>query len=116
MAKMNGRYTEKSVSEWFSGMDFDKQRTVLSALNDLHDGMKQEKISALQRQLAELQGGSSTSVGRKPKKNGAGRGNGKVKAKFRDPKTGDTWSGRGRMASWLAAKVKGGEKPEKYLA
>src|SRR5262245_50306045 len=24
-----------------------------------------------------------------------------VKAKYRDPKTNETWSGRGRMASWL---------------
>ena len=29
--------------------------------------------------------------------------------------TGETWSGRGRMAGWLAAKVKGGEKAAKYL-
>ena len=33
-----------------------------------------------------------------------------------DPKSGGTWSGRGRMASWLAEKVKAGEKVEKYLA
>jgi DNA-binding protein H-NS len=109
------RYTEKSVGEWFSGMDFDKQRSVLSALGEAHDRLKKEKINALQRQLAELEGGSVVSVGRKAT-NGVGRGNGKVKVKFRDPKTGDTWSGRGRMAGWLAAKVKGGEKADKYLA
>ena len=40
---------------------------------------------------------------------------GKVKAKYRDPKTKDTWSGRGRMASWLKSKVDAGEKVEKYL-
>ena len=26
-----------------------------------------------------------------------------VKPKYRDPVTGDTWSGRGRMASWLSS-------------
>jgi DNA-binding protein H-NS len=29
---------------------------------------------------------------------------GKVKAKYRDPRTKETWSGRGRMASWLKNK------------
>ena len=38
-----------------------------------------------------------------------------VKAKYRDGKTGDTWSGRGRMASWLKSKQDAGEKIEKYL-
>jgi DNA-binding protein H-NS len=33
---------------------------------------------------------------------------GKVKAKYRDPKTKETWSGRGRMASWLKAKQDAG--------
>jgi hypothetical protein len=40
---------------------------------------------------------------------------GKAKAKYRDPKTNETWSGRGRMASWLTSKQDVGEKIEKYL-
>ena len=49
--------------------------------------------------------------------NGAARKarRGKVKAKYRDPKTNETWSGRGRMASWLKSKQDAGEKIEKYL-
>jgi DNA-binding protein H-NS len=39
----------------------------------------------------------------------------KVKAKYRDPKTNETWSGRGRMATWLKSKHDAGEKIEKYL-
>jgi DNA-binding protein H-NS len=38
-----------------------------------------------------------------------------VKAKYRDPKTGETWSGRGRMATWLKRKQDAGEDIEKYL-
>jgi len=56
------------------------------------------------------------------KANGSGNGaalrkgrKGKVKAKYRDPKTKETWSGRGRMASWLKSKQDGGENIEKYL-
>jgi hypothetical protein len=37
-----------------------------------------------------------------------------VKAKYRDPATGDTWSGRGRMATWLKKKQEAGEDIEKY--
>src|ERR1700733_9485395 len=35
--------------------------------------------------------------------------------KYRDPATGQTWSGRGRMANWLAAKVQAGEPAEQFL-
>jgi DNA-binding protein H-NS len=37
-----------------------------------------------------------------------------VKAKYRDTATGDTWSGRGRMATWLKRKQDAGEDVEKY--
>ena len=60
----------------------------------------------------------------RPRANANGFGNGapprkgrkgKVKAKYRDPKTKETWSGRGRMANWLKSKLDAGEKIEKYL-
>jgi DNA-binding protein H-NS len=38
-----------------------------------------------------------------------------VKAKYRDPKTGETWSGRGRMATWLKRKQDAGEDIDAYL-
>ena len=38
-----------------------------------------------------------------------------VKPKYRDPVTGETWSGRGRMASWLKRKQDAGEDIDKYL-
>jgi DNA-binding protein H-NS len=37
-----------------------------------------------------------------------------VAIKFRDPATGDTWTGRGRMARWLKVKQDAGEDVEKY--
>ena len=37
-----------------------------------------------------------------------------VKAKYQDAATGDTWSGRGRMATWLKRKQDAGEDIEKY--
>ena len=38
-----------------------------------------------------------------------------VKAKYRDPSTNETWSGRGRMANWLKRKQAAGEDIHKFL-
>jgi len=38
-----------------------------------------------------------------------------VKPKYRDPATAATWSGRGRMASWLKRKQEAGEDIGKFL-
>jgi len=38
-----------------------------------------------------------------------------VKPKYRNPETNETWSGRGRMATWLKRKQDAGEDIEKYL-
>jgi H-NS histone family protein len=38
-----------------------------------------------------------------------------VKAKYRDAKTGETWSGRGRMATWLKRRQDAGEDIDDYL-
>ena len=114
MAKTNGRLTEKAVSEWFSVMDFEAQRTMLEKLNEAHDKVRQVRISALKRELVMLENGASNGHVDKPAKRA--KKEGRVAVKYRDPKSGATWSGRGRMASWLAEKVKAGEKAEKYLA
>lgn len=46
----------------------------------------------------------------------AGRETQPVAVKYRDPETGETWSGRGRMASWLADRVRAGAKLDDFLA
>ena len=114
MAKTNGRFTEKTVSEWFSVMDFQAQRNMLEKLNEAHDKVRQVRINALKRELLMLENGSSNGHIEKPAKRAKKKA--RVAVKYRDPKSGGTWSGRGRMASWLAEKVKAGEKVEKYLA
>jgi H-NS histone family len=38
-----------------------------------------------------------------------------VQPKYRDPTTNETWSGRGRMASWLKRKQEAGENIDTYL-
>jgi DNA-binding protein H-NS len=117
MGSPNGKFTEKSVTEWFSALEFDQQRSFLSTLAEAHDKIRELKRSSLMHQLSQLDGEGARKPGRPAgkarlvkKRKGA-----KAAVKYRDPKTGDTWSGRGRMASWLAAKVEAGQKAEKYL-
>jgi DNA-binding protein H-NS len=80
------------------------------------------KTNALKAELKSL--GSDYSEGRtavygrnkarKTKKGHALRGR-KVAAKYRDPNTGESWSGRGATAGWLAAHEKAGRKRDQYL-
>ena len=70
----------------------------------------QRRGPSSRQQLAALGYGAPKKRGR-PRLNANGGGNGrkgrkgKVKAKYRDPKTNETWSGRGRMASWLKSQA-----------
>src|SRR5215208_2194380 len=50
----------------------------------------------------------------KPTKKKARRGR-KVAPMYKNPKTGETWSGRGRPARWLAAAEKEGRKRAEFL-
>jgi DNA-binding protein H-NS len=45
-----------------------------------------------------------------------GRGNGRrVPPKYRNPKTGETWSGRGRTARWIVQAEKEGKSRDRFL-
>lgn len=113
MAKGNGRLSAKAVGNWFSALTFDEQGNFLGALQDLHGKVRQNKIELLKRELAVLENGSSKGHAAPTAKRGPKKGVAKIK--YRDPKSGETWSGRGRMARWLAAKVHAGDKQDKYL-
>jgi DNA-binding protein H-NS len=83
------------------------------ALNEIAGLMKEHDIS-----IAEVRAIASG----RAKRRANGRGNGastlrgrKVKPMYKNPKTGETWSGRGRTAGWLAALEKAGRKREQFL-
>ncbi len=38
-----------------------------------------------------------------------------VAAKYRHPRTGETWTGRGKMPKWLQAEVNAGKRKEDFL-
>jgi DNA-binding protein H-NS len=106
-------------------------------LNDrittLQDAEKDKFIASFKAQAEQLNLNLSdlaTALGifppaRRPRSAGSGAAGGRAspKAKYRDPISGEEWSGRGRPAKWLAAYVAEGEAKgisaekvrEKYL-
>jgi DNA-binding protein H-NS len=113
----------KTVIVWFGSLSFEQQMNALGQMQQAHDQARSGKRAELERQLAALGYVIPKKRGR-PRANANGLTNGpapkkvrkgKVKAKYRDPKTSETWSGRGRMASWLKSKQDAGDNIEKYL-
>src|ERR1700710_844862 len=72
------------------------------------DKQLQFRKTELQAQLAQIGGDGSGGKARSVKGS-------KVAPKYRDPKTGETWSGRGGVAGWLAREIKSGKKREDFL-
>ena len=113
----NGRLSDKQVVALFGELDFEAQASLLDRLSGMHQEAKSTRIDELRRELAALENANTNGTSKSTKSSKRKR-NGKVKragVKYRDPATGNTWAGRGRMASWLAAKQKAGEKIAKYL-
>jgi DNA-binding protein H-NS len=112
-----------TVIAWFGNLSFDKQKDALGQMHDQHEQSRSAKRTELVTQLAVL-GYAVPKMRGRPRANANASGNGpmlrkgrkgKVKAKYRDPKTNETWSGRGRMANWLKSKQDAGENIQKYL-
>ena len=109
-----------TVIGWFGNLSFDQQKDALDRMQSEHELSRAAKRAELVTQLAALGYAPGKKRGRprtNPNSGGNGRKGrtGKVKAKYCDSKTNETWSGRGRMASWLKSKQDAGEKIEKYL-
>ena len=68
----------------------------------------QARKAELQAQLAQIGGDAPAGKTR------VTRGS-KVAPKYRHPKSGETWSGRGGVAGWLAREIKSGKKREDFL-
>jgi DNA-binding protein H-NS len=90
----------------------------VDALLDLRsqiDGQLASRRSDLQKQLARLQraGNEAPAVVRNGRT--SAMKSVKVKPKYRDAKTGDTWAGRGVQPRWLTAALKAGKRLEDYL-
>ena len=87
-------------------------------------GITSNNIAYLKRELEELAPAPTgyTGIATPLAQDANGNGNRprgervqEVKAKYRDPVTNETWSGRGRMTTWLKRKQDAGEDIDKYL-
>jgi hypothetical protein len=81
-------------------------------------GITSHNMAYLKREVAEVAATAHTDETRAEHE----RSNGchvseraEVKIKYRDPATNETWTGRGRMATWLKRKQEAGEDIEEYL-
>jgi hypothetical protein len=87
----------------------------VDALLKLRDDIQvvlNRKANELKSQLSRLGGGTVGNGRRGRKASLRGR---KVPAKYRHPKTGETWSGRGAQAGWLTREIKAGSKLNDFL-
>jgi DNA-binding protein H-NS len=79
------------------------------------DTMLVSKRDELHAQLAEIGGNTLPAKRGRPPLSGSKLAGTKVAPKYRHPDTGETWSGRGGTAGWLAAELKAGKKKEDFL-
>ncbi|MGZ2749223.1 H-NS histone family protein [Burkholderia stagnalis] len=77
----------------------------LDKLKEEIDIAREREAQLIAERVAELLAQSGVPVRDFMKKTGQGRGSrGAAKQKYWDPKTGATWSGRGRTPRWLVGK------------
>jgi hypothetical protein len=79
------------------------------------DTMLGSRRDELHAQLVEIGGNNLPSKRGRPPLGGSNLAGTKVAPKYRHPDTGETWSGRGGTAGWLAAELKAGKKKEDFL-
>lgn len=97
--------------------------TELLALRDKVDKVITKRISKershIEGKLSELRALGGGDVGDRGRTNGKPDGRkrkrGKAPVKYRGPKPGERWSGRGLTPRWLAAYIKQGKKKESFL-
>jgi DNA-binding protein H-NS len=87
----------------------------LLALRSQIDGQLATRRSELQKQLARLQTVSTDRPVVVANDRTSAMKGVKVKPKYRDAKTGDSWTGRGVQPRWLTAALKSGKKLDDYL-
>lgn len=76
-----------------------RREEIASVVAEIQAKMKEYGIS-----MNDLKGGAKK-----------GKPRGAVAAKYKNPATGETWSGRGRAPKWLAAEMTKGKSKDAFL-
>jgi DNA-binding protein H-NS len=77
-------------------------------IRDAQSSQRGEAIAAI-RSLMTQHGLTAADIAAKPAATKGTRSGSKVAAKYRDPQSGATWTGRGLKPKWLAAAIKSGK-------
>lgn len=113
MAKEARPIDQRHVKDWFSGLSFEVQQTVLDDFSASFEASKEQRISKLEKEIAALRGGgapagrarrNSEKVAPAAKRVAANKGT-KVPPKYRDA-GGNTWAGRGMQPKWITEYLK----------
>ena len=104
------RVSLKTISRRIQALEAQAERIARrnKTLGQIANLMKRHGVS-----LGELRGALTGGV--KGVRGGKRGKRGKVPVMYRHPKTGETWSGRGRPARWVAAAEKAGHKRAEFL-
>ncbi len=98
---------EAKVNELREQLAAQKKSERASAISTVRDLIKVHGLSAVELGL----NGKST-AGTKIKTNDK---RSRVAAKYKDPATGITWTGRGKTPAWLNAQIKAGRNKQDFL-
>jgi DNA-binding protein H-NS len=80
----------------------------IAKLQVLAEQARQDEITEAKKRVRELMAANGLTVADlvEPKRAASTKKQGSVAAKYRDPSSGQTWTGRGRAPRWLTGKNK----------
>ena len=88
-----------------------KVQEVEKAIAEYDDRAKNEARAKLEQQASDMGYSLEELIGGGRKKRGSGGAKTKGEAKYRDPQSGKTWTGKGRQPAWFKDHVSTGGDP-----
>lgn len=114
----NGKREEKPAEMPIELMSYDQLLALKIRIDQELTGRGSAELQALKEKMMLIADAQGTTVAdlfgiRAQRKIKEKR---KQRAKYRDPETGDEWSGRGKPPSWMQAKLDAGASKEDFLS
>jgi DNA-binding protein H-NS len=94
-----------------------QQAELQKKIDDLQRQTRADGIAKVKALMAEfgLTASDIAGAGKAPRASGDVKPSSKVAVKYRNAKTGETWTGRGTKPKWLRAALESGVKIEDFL-
>jgi DNA-binding protein H-NS len=93
-----------------------RQQDLARRIEEMQGSARTDAIEQIRTLMADhgLTLGDVVAATKPAAKKAAGTKGSTVAAKYRNPATGDTWSGRGLQPKWLRQEIEGGRKLEDF--